>query len=188
VLFPHIWSSPDALTWNDAKIPQATGGIGCIAYGAGNYVATGSIPGKSHYDWIRGTIYWDPDSPLILASADGHTWHQETAPSPLLYYLAYGQRTFVATARVLTNALGIYQTDALVPRFAPDAHLSSQSFQGTIISEPGDGFRVQRSSDLNSWTDVGVFTNAAERTFFSDSVVVPASRSRFYRVLPPKEL
>lgn len=182
--FPHIWTSPDALTWTDTTIAVANSGLGCAAYGAGTYVATGSIQGQSHWDWIRGTIYWDPDEPLVVTSEDGRTWQQETAPSPILYSLAYGQQTFVAVGRVSTNAGRIYQTDPLVPRFSRKLLVSNGLFRADVVSDPGVGFRVQRSTDFNSWIDVLEVANPPERTPFQDPTSPPPPPGGFYRVLP----
>lgn len=182
--FPHIWTSAEASEWEDAKIPVPKSGIGCVAYGAGAYIATGSIQGESHYDWIRGTITWDPDTPLVLSSQDGRSWRRETAPSPILYSLAYGHQTFVAVARVSTNAGRIYQTDPVVPRLGRQPRVTNGRFESDVISDPGIGFRVQRSEDFKAWIDVTEAVDPPERTAFTDFIGTPPTTNHFYRVSP----
>jgi hypothetical protein len=117
----------------------------------------------------------------MFTSSDGQSWRQERKPGLLIYSAVYGQETFVAAARVSTNRAGIYQSDAMVPRFERNAHPGAEAFTGEIIADPGQNFVIQKSADFAIWTNIMNVTNASLRTPFTDRAPA-AGTAQFYRV------
>jgi hypothetical protein len=130
------------------------------------------------YDWITGQTTWEPDMPVLLTSADGVAWQQEdVAGLPLFTDLGYGQGTFVAMAYH-----GVFQSDDLLPRFAPAVRLIGEGFQGEVISKVGGRFRLQTSTNFTAWADLLQVTNAATRIPFIDYTATNGGPRRYYRL------
>jgi len=85
-----------------------------------------------------------------------------------------------APPAVLTVTSSIFQ--------APAAHhtttLQGQGFTMNLLLEAGRSFRVQASSNLQTWTDVTNFTSTGMASQFLDAGAINQVR-RFYRVISP---
>jgi hypothetical protein len=175
---PIIATSSDGHAWieRDANAPGF--GLGPVAYGAGLYVVTGSIPGYLTIDWITGQQTWVPDVPLLLWSSDGVSWRKEDVSGmPAFYDLGYGRGTFIAG-----GDRKIFQSDVLVPRFASVVELISLGFGGEVIGEVGSQSRLQMSTNLTVWTDLLRITNNVACTPFVDHSATNPTPRRYYRL------
>lgn len=87
---------------------------------------------------------------------------------------------FRSPAAFLTVARSIIQP----PAAQTGAEIQSNGFVLDLALEVGRAFRVQASSDLQTWTDVTNFVSAVPAVQFVDVAAKPLSR-RFYRIVSP---
>ena len=95
-----------------------------------------------------------------------------SAYTPVLFFRS--PAAFLTAARSLTQP----------PTAQTAAEIQSTGFVLDLALEVGRSFRVQASSDLQTWSDVTNFVSTASAVRFVDAAAKPLSR-RFYRVVSP---
>ncbi len=93
---------------------------------------------------------------------------------------------------VVTNSFGA--TTSIVARLTvePLARLTvrdrrdNEGFELVVTGAIGRSYRIQASTDLNTWIDLFSFSNSEEKTLFLDSNAA-SFPSRFYRVVSPRQ-
>lgn len=156
-VLPITWTSRDGINWTRHRQPDGLR-TGAVGYGNGLFVMIVSN---------NGAVY---------TSADGIRWTQTARTVAGIQDVNFGRGSFVAA-----GAFGaIVQSDPVFRLKAPITPLSD-AFPLAIASEPGASFRLQYSTDLKNWIDLGRWTNMLNAAPFVDSMAPKGLR--FYRAL-----
>jgi hypothetical protein len=83
-----------------------------------------------------------------------------------------------------TATLTIGRTILTPPPAQTTGTIHTTGFAIDLSLETGRTYRVQASSDLRTWTDVGTFSGASAAQRFVDAASRTAAQ-RFYRVISP---
>lgn len=138
-----------------------------------NVVANGTSPA---YQWRReGTN-------LVGQTSSTLTIGNVALSAAGAYSVVVSNAAGVVTSApvLLTVASSIIQPPAVQTR----AEIQSSGFVLDVALEVGRTFRVQASSDLQTWSDVTSFVSTAQAVRFVDDAAKPLSR-RFYRIVSP---
>ena len=156
--------SPNGVTWTMAAPTSFT--INGLAFGKHIVVAGG---------------YYE-QSGRLQSSPDGVVWPGLSANfSNLINAVAYGKGSFVAVG----DGGFIVQSD-IAPNFH-DARFTQAGFGFNVDWNPGQTYRLQRSTDLTNWTDI-LNRTAQESTYDyidATNATTGGSTRYFYRLLSP---
>jgi hypothetical protein len=165
-----IRTSTNALDWT-TRPPMTTNNLRAIAWGHGVFLVVGD----------KGTI---------LSSPDGITWSSHLPSSAVLIGSGSGTGVFTDfyTAAAGPDSFMIAGTSGCVfesgnarPRVeavGPDV----TGFRFLLSGLAGARYRIECSTNLESWEDIGLITNGTPSSLTQDSNATNLAR-RFYRVL-----
>jgi len=141
-----------------------------VTYGDGAFIAVGFPSITTSYS-------------TMLSSPDGVAWRERVPGSAkTLRGAVYGDGTFVVVGEQSTILQSARQAE-----FSLTVNgLGPAGFDLTVVSAPGNRYRVQASTNLNGafWTDLGVFTNVGPTMPFTDTTAA-SFPARFYRLVTP---
>jgi hypothetical protein len=207
--YNSMFVSTNATNWTSVVLTNGADYIYGAAYGKGIFVVVGGTysPTWSHcvlistdgFTWERhflpingystypsgvkwvNNLFVVPGGPgLLLISTDGVNWVQRNSHSDAdLLTVAYGQKTYLAFGGY---GGAILQASELA--FESPAGLVAGNFDLFFNGETGRIYRVQYSTDLQQWSELGSVTNTQPRTTFRDPGASMHPR-RFYRLATP---
>lgn len=122
----------------------------------------------------------------FLTTADGVTWvSRDLFLRAGIESVAYGNGTFVALCTGGAYPPGIYQS---MPTSIPCLTAQLMSNSNTVVlnlsGEVGRRYRLQTSSDFQTWTDLRTYTNDTPTIQLVDPDP-PEAAMRFYRAVSP---
>lgn len=200
-----ILTSEDGLSW----IPQLTNTlpINRLAAGADLFVAVGqtghALISPDGFQWQPVTLGINDLTDLIFAkglfvatgrggelysSTNGLDWVAHdfrpqafNLPSPTAgCWIGFGLDSFFAGS--IYERIG--QSESLFPRLRNPALIREPlELQGQLGGWPGLAFQLQATTNLLSWTDLGLFTNSP--ALMLSFPIRPTEPKKFYRILPP---
>jgi len=157
-----IITSADGVNWV-LRVPEVMPGLRRIAYGGGQFVATG-------------------DGGILLTSTDGINWVQRE-PLGIWGYgpnaIAYGDGHFLAVG----NRQGILDSGSIISLLITRKDVTG-SRSLSLEGPTGLDYTIQTSIDLISWRDVTKITSSTSTTVILDALAA-TSANAFYRVHSP---
>lgn len=172
-----ILTSSDGVNWTPVRTAVERL-LHQVVYHAGHFVAVG-------------------DQGILLYSSHGDVWTEvHTGVNSTLSGVCYSGRTFVATSvptGSLSSGVGgaILQSDPIVGFDRPPRRLSSidspslaGQWQLEFMTELGRAYRLESSTDLTIWKNLGDFQGIGWYTPVTDLTAVEDPQ-RFYRLLIP---
>jgi len=160
-------SSANGVDW--VRSPQIGYLVGLygVAFGNDTFVVVGSygymFSSRNLTNWT--TRRFEPNFSL------SHT----------LQGVTYGKGTFVAVG---FTGLIVQSANVAIPWIQPLKQFGTADVSLTIEGEIGRVYRLQASSDLIGWSDIGVVTNTTVEADFLDLNATGVNQ-RFYRVISP---
>jgi hypothetical protein len=201
--YSSVITSTNGLDWTNV-FPGFSGYLYSLAYGDGVFVAVGysyvdwkycsftSIDGftwATHLlsgdgyayclSWANGWFFATGGRGVLLASRDGVNWVQRnTTSDAYLQTVCYGQHAYVALGFDAVIRAGELAFGPLVPAFP------GGDFELGFHGQVGRVYRLQYSSDLQQWFELGCVTNSQARMTLRD-LGAAAHPRRFYRLVTP---
>jgi hypothetical protein len=130
--------------------------------------------------WVNGLFVVLGAKGVLATSPDGVNWvRRNTTSESWLTSMAYGQRTYLAVggdSAVLRSGELAFEN--------PSPGFTNTSFELIFNGELGRVYRVQYSTDLQQWFDLGSITNTQPRMTFRDAGA-EGRAYRFYRLATP---
>jgi hypothetical protein len=154
--------SEDTRSWSPA-VSRTTNELHGITFGDGNFVVVGAMGS-------------------ILSSMDALSWSpRPTGTRNDLFAVVYARDTFVVvgdSGTVLQSGVKPFslQFDYI------QAHPTG--LETHLVAEPGRSFRIQTSTNLVDWIEVGVETQPKNGVLFLDGTP-PTIPAKFYRAVAP---
>jgi hypothetical protein len=122
----------------------------------------------------------------FLTTTDGITWaKRDLFSGASVDSVAFGKGTFVAACSGGTYPAGIYQSRSVIdPIIQIDKQAGLQAMTLAISGQQERQYRLQTSSDLQTWTDYRGYTNTTPTVIFQEPLPL-GSTQLFYRVVSP---
>jgi hypothetical protein len=150
-----------------------------------NWIAvpfTGSWATQTKVVFVNGGFFSIGVSGYSFSSSNGAAWESRTIPPTLFPTGFYALLEY----RGSLLAAGDYSAIAQSENFAPALTGTPRSggFELTVAGETGRSYRVQATTDLVNWTELGSLTWSPSNILYLDATA-PNFEMRLYRVVSP---